>query len=111
MIKGIGTGYVPNLYVFNKVNPGRDISSPVKPVSKINPLTSGSDRVKAIEEDSNFSSAGDLEGLRQTATDTKIQQDYQGVAQVDYDMSNPYEASRSLTEGITLTGMNFDKFA
>lgn len=111
MIQGIGTGYVPNLYVFNKANPNRDISSPVKPISGINPLSSGSDRVKAVEEDSNFTSAGNLEGLRQTATDAKLQQDYQGVDQASYNMSNPYEASRSMTEGITLSGMNFDQFA
>lgn len=116
MIQGVSSyGYAQptNYYAFGVS--GRthgDVISAVRPVKAITPLSNGTDRLRTVVSyESKSGGVSTISETRATAQDKRICTAYQQSSQADYNLSNPYETVRMATEGILLTGMNFDQLA
>ena len=113
MIQGLaGTGYVPNVYLLGSAGMRRDsdVLSPVKPITGIKPLASGKRHSTAVasygkENAELFQSAS----LPRTSQDEKIMKSYEETEQAQYNLSNPYESARMVTESVLLSGLHFDQ--
>lgn len=109
----VGTGYVSNVYMFRKAGTrGRgDVLSPVTPVPKMKPLSSGRDYITAVTSHTRdntdlFQSAP----LQRTSQDEKIINTYEEQEVAQYNLSNPYESVRMAAEGVLLSGLHFDQW-
>ncbi|MCH5269079.1 MAG: hypothetical protein J1E62_12185 [Lachnospiraceae bacterium] len=113
MIEGLaGTGYVSNVYLFRKAGTrGRsDVLSPVTPIAKISPLSSGRDNIVAVasyarDNTELFQNVP----LQRTSQDEKIINAYEEQEVAQYNLSNPYENVRMAAEGVLLAGLHFDQ--
>lgn len=114
MVEGIaGTGYVSNVYSFGKAGTRfrGDVLSPVTPIARIHPLTSGRDHITAVasyarDNTELFQNAP----LQRTAQDEKIINSYEEQETAQYNLSNPYESARMAAEGVLLSGLHFDQW-
>lgn len=106
------TGHIQNIYTFgNTQYQSENIGAvpPVKPVNSLKPLTAETDRLRTVVTyDSESGISVKADEFRVTRQDENIQAKYEGVEQVEYNLSNPYENQRMTAEGIFLSGMNFD---
>ncbi len=108
-----GYGQVQNIYAFRNTHFNQVQNAPVTPVSRargVAPIADDEDRTVWVGSRATRQ-AGELESAAVEKQTQKIRESVDSGQELQYDISNPYEAVRMSIDSMLVTGMNINVMA